>query len=159
MRRIPSLLLAGLIAWNLSAASPATAQVSLPSAPTNRTVNDSPTGNYKLLPPESTWKDVVAAYNAASSGDTIALPNEKMDQTAAIWWVKSVSLVGSGPLSGLVVRGNLSLFGASDAILIGADNRNPTSNVTFADFTIEHARVPGLPFAIIRSQPGIIQQI
>jgi hypothetical protein len=146
MRRIPSLLLAGLIAWNLSAASPATAQVSLPSAPTNRTVNDSPTGNYKLLPPESTWKDVVAAYNAASSGDTIALPNEKMDQTAAIWWVKSVSLVGSGPLSGLVVRGNLSLFGASDAILIGADNRNPTSNVTFADFTIEHARVPGFAF-------------
>src|SRR6266508_674703 len=117
-------LLAGLIAWNLFSAIPSIAQFSVPSA-------SSATGAYKALPSGSTWTDVVAAYKRAASGDTIGLPNGPMIQSTSIWWTKNVSLIGTGPFSKLIQQENLQLFGASDSILIGADNHNPTSNVVF----------------------------
>jgi hypothetical protein len=135
-------LLAGLIAWNLFSAIPSIAQFSVPSASTNLSVSG--TGAYKALPSGSTWTDVVAAYKSAASGDTIGLPNGPMIQSTSIWWTKNVSLIGTGPFSKLIQQENLQLFGASDSILIGADDHSPTSNVVFANFTIEQKRSSGM---------------
>lgn len=97
---------------------------------------------YNFLPVGTTGAEFLAAYNAAVSGDIIVLPNANINiiDASGIWWIKNVSLIGSGPNSKLTWKVAPQLFSSGLAILIGGAGTE-THNVTFSGFTIEIDRV------------------
>lgn len=99
------------------------------------------------IPSGATWPAVVTAFNNAPDNPAarhlILLPNEPMEQTAAIHWYKHVDLRGSGSASELYLTSNVSIFGASDAFIIGATVNFPMNGLIFSDFKYSNDRVSG----------------
>lgn len=101
------------------------------------------------LPDGATWADLVTAYdnapNSIAARHEIRLPpTVPIEQTAGLHWWKNVDLRGAGSASEIILRGNVSLFGSSSAILIGSGGVSiPMQGVVFSDFKYSHDRVTG----------------
>jgi hypothetical protein len=106
--------------------------------------NDSNTGwisilassSVNALPPGTTWTEFLAAYAATDPGDTIELPNDEIQQEAALYGIgsKAIRIRGTGPNSmiNMVVQ-DWAQFGIGFATVT-------TNPVFFENFTVKHDR-------------------
>jgi hypothetical protein len=90
----------------------------------------------KILPEDATWQHFLDANNAAFV-DTIVLPNAPIDQRSAISLLRSVKIIGSGPLSKIRCGITPSIHGSGRGFEINYGNNSPQISVRLEGFSYE----------------------
>ena len=93
------------------------------------------------LAPGSTWPQVLTAVSTVAAGGVVTLPNEKIIQTSGlILGSKDITIIGSGPLSEIQARNDISISGSAAQVMIDDTSGAQTKKITLKGFTLSQDR-------------------